>query len=86
MFRVAAHMEEKKDMRDLEREALAVARQHRGEVTQGVYVADAAVRMTKERAFAQMLENDPQIYEEFRKRHNAAPIVRALESSGVRLR
>ena len=68
----------------LEREAIAQARSTRGE-TRGIYHPDATTRVTPERSVAQALENDPEIYAEYRDRHNAAPLLAQLRAAGVRV-
>ncbi len=73
-------------VQELEAQAQSFARQNRGQVTPALYVSGATVRMTKERAYAAMLEENPQAYEQFRNRHNAAAIIRTLENAGVRVR
>ena len=68
---------------DLQMLAVALAAQHRGQLTTGIYVAGSDTKLTKERAFAQMLEAHPEVYAEFRDRHNAEPLLRQLTKAGV---
>jgi hypothetical protein len=78
-------LESIQDMRELEAQAVAFARQNHGQVTVAMYVPGSTAKMTKERAYAQMLEDDPQLYEAYRNAHNARALVRALEAAGIRL-
>jgi hypothetical protein len=39
--------------------------------------------MTKEQAAAQALEDNPEVYEAYRRAHNAGPVLRALRDAGV---
>ncbi len=55
----------------LESEAAAFARQNKG--------------VTKEQAFAQMLEANPDVYAGYRAEHNARDLARTLEAAGYRL-
>jgi signal peptide peptidase SppA len=59
-------------VQELEAQSVALARQNRGQVTPGLYVSGTATKVTKERAYAQMLEEHPEAYA-------------ALEAAGVRL-
>lgn len=70
---------------DLEAEATAFARQNKGQLTPGMYVTGVAVRMTPERAYAQALEANPEVYDAFRNHHNAADLVRRLQAAGIQL-
>ncbi len=72
-----------KSLSDLELEASAVARQARGQMTPNLYVEAGATKMTPERAYAQALEANPELYEQFRNRHNANDLVRRLEAAGI---
>jgi ClpP class serine protease len=78
-------LESIQDMRELEAQAVAFARQNHGQVTAAMYVPGSTAKMTKERAYAQMLEEDPQLYEAYRNAHNARALVRTLEAAGIRL-
>ena len=69
----------------LELDAAAHFLRHRGQTTASVYVPGTEAKMTRERAYAAMLEEHPEAYAEFRKRHNAAATIRALEAAGIRL-
>jgi ClpP class serine protease len=73
------------DMRQLEAQAVAFARQKHGQMTEAMYVPGSTAKVTKERAYAQMLEEDPQLYEAYRAAHNARALVRTLEAAGIRL-
>jgi signal peptide peptidase SppA len=72
-------------MRDLEAEAASFARQNRGQVTPALYVAGTSAKMTPERAVAQALESHPEVYESYRRQHNAAGLVRTLQDAGIEL-
>lgn len=72
-------------VQELEAQSVALARQNRGQVTAGLYVSGTATRMTKERAYAQMLEEHPEAYAAFRAQHNAKGLIATLEAAGVRL-
>jgi hypothetical protein len=58
---------------------------HRGQVTPGLYVDGTAAKMTKERAYAAMLEENPEAYAAFRAQHNAKGMIDALGAAGIRL-
>src|SRR5579875_2742647 len=73
-------------VQELEAQAAALARQNRGQVTPGLYVSGSATKVTKERAYAQMLEEHPEAYAAFRAQHNAQGLIATLEAAGVRLR
>jgi len=75
----------KQEMAALESLATSYAGQHRGQVTQTSYVPSSEARVTKERAYAAMLEEQPEAYAAFRAAHNAKGIVATLEAAGVRL-
>jgi hypothetical protein len=68
---------------DLEAEATSFARQNRGQATTGLYVTNSTAKVTKERAFAQLLEERPEIYAAYRDQHNAAPLLAQLKAAGV---
>ncbi|HZT28798.1 MAG TPA: S49 family peptidase [Gemmataceae bacterium] len=72
-------------VQELEAQAVSLARQNRGQVTNGLYVSGTATRVTKERAYAQMLEEHPEAYAAFRAQHNAKGLIATLEAAGVRL-
>jgi signal peptide peptidase SppA len=67
----------------LETEAAAVRLRSRGTVTPNVYVAGETRSITKEQAAAQALEDNPEVYEAYRRAHNAGPVLRALRDAGV---
>jgi hypothetical protein len=69
----------------IESEAAALMAKFRGQTTPGLYADNPAVKMTKERAYAQALENDPEAYAAYRAAHNARPTIAALEAAGIRL-
>ncbi len=75
----------KQTLQQIEAEAAAVARQHFGRKTPGLYVPGAEIRMTKERAYAAMLEEHPEAYAAYRAQHNAKGLVAMLEAAGIRL-
>jgi hypothetical protein len=70
---------------EIEAQAASLARQNNGQATPGLYVTGTAVKLTKERAYAQMIEAHPEAYEAFRGQHNAAPLVAQLQRAGVRM-
>ena len=70
---------------ELEAQATSFARQNRGQVTQGMYVNGVATKVTKERAYAAMLEEHPEAYAAFRGQHNAKGMIATLEAAGIRL-
>jgi len=70
---------------ELEAQATTFARQNRGQVTQGMYVNGMTTKVTKERAYAAMLEEHPEAYAAFRAQHNAKGLVATLEAAGIRL-
>jgi hypothetical protein len=72
-------------MKTLENEAVALARQNAGQMTPALYQPGAMVKMTKERAVAQALESNPEVYEQYRQQHNAADMVRRLQAAGYEL-
>ena len=72
-------------VQELEAQSVALARQNRGQVTSGLYVSGTATKVTKERAYAQMLEEHPEAYAAFRAQHNAKGLIATLEAAGVRL-
>ena len=72
-------------LKDLEAQAIALARQNRGQVNEPVYVAGSTAPASKERIFAAMLEAQPEAYAAFRAQHNAKVLVAQLEAAGVRL-
>lgn len=73
-------------IQELEAQAVSLTRQNRGQVTAGLYVSGTASKVTKERAYAQMLEEHPEAYAAFRAQHNAKALIATLEAAGVRLR
>jgi signal peptide peptidase SppA len=73
-------------VQELEAQAAALARQNRSQITPGLYVSGTATKVTKERAYAQMLEEHPEAYAAFRAQHNAQALIATLEAAGVRLR
>ena len=72
-------------LQQIELEAAAFAARHRGQVTPALYVDGTSVKMTKERAYATMLEEHPEAYAAYRDQHNAAPLVAQLQKAGFRL-
>jgi signal peptide peptidase SppA len=73
-------------VQELEAQAVAFARQNRGQVTPSLYVNGSAAKVTKERAYAAMLEEHPEAYAAFRAQHNARGLIATLEAAGIRLR
>ncbi len=71
---------------ELEAQAQSFARQNRGHVTPAMYVNGATAKVTKERAYAAMLEEHPEAYAAFRAQHNAKGLIATLEAAGIRLR
>jgi hypothetical protein len=71
---------------ELEAQAQSLARQNRGQLTPSMYVGGTTARVTKERAYAAMLEEHPEAYAAFRAQHNAKGLIATLEAAGVRLR
>jgi len=71
---------------ELEAQAQSFARQNRGQVTPSMYVNGSTARVTKERAYAAMLEEHPEAYAAFRAQHNAKGLIATLEAAGIRLR
>lgn len=72
-------------VQEIEAQAVSYARQNRGQATQGMYVNGVSTRVTKERAYAAMLEEHPEAYAAFRAQHNAKALVATLEAAGIRL-
>ncbi len=70
---------------EIEAQDTSYARQNRGQVTQGMYVNGVTTKVTKERAYAAMLEEHPEAYAAFRAQHNAKALVATLEAAGIRL-
>jgi signal peptide peptidase SppA len=70
---------------ELEAQATSFARQNRGQATQAMYVNGATTKVTKERAYAAMLEEHPEAYAAFRAQHNAKGMIATLEAAGIRL-
>jgi capsid assembly protease len=70
---------------ELEAQAQSFARQNRGQVTQAMYVNGVTTKVTKERAYAAMLEEHPEAYAAFRAQHNAKGLIGTLEAAGIRL-
>ena len=66
---------------ELEAQATSFARQNRGQVTQGMYVNGVTTKVTKERAYAAMLEEHPEAYAAFRAQHNAKGLIATLEAA-----
>ena len=72
-------------VQELEAQAVSFARQNRGQATAALYVSWTTAKVTKERAYAQMLEDHPEAYAAFRAQHNAKGLIATLEAAGVRL-
>jgi hypothetical protein len=71
--------------RRIEARANEIFSQSRGQLTPGMYAENPGVKMTKERAFAQALEDDPEAYAAYRDQHNAAPLMAQLQKAGILL-
>ena len=69
----------------LELDASAHYLRHRGQVTPALYVDGGATKVTKERAYAAMLEEHPETYAAYRQNHNAKSMIDALAAAGIRL-
>jgi signal peptide peptidase SppA len=72
-------------VQELEAQAVSFARQNRGQATAALYVSWTTAKVTKERAYAQMLEDHPEAYAAFRAQHDAKGLIATLEAAGVRL-
>jgi hypothetical protein len=72
-------------IQELEAQAVSLARQNRGTTSAGLYVSGTTARVTKERAYAAMLEEHPEAYEAYRNQHNAAAMVRTLQNAGYQI-
>ena len=72
-------------IQEVEAQAVAFARQNRGQVSTGLYVSGSDTKITKERSYALMLEEHPEAYAAFRSQHNAKALVATLEAAGIRL-
>ncbi len=72
-------------VQELEAQAVSLARQNRSSASAGLYVSGATTRVTKERAYAAMLEEHPEAYEAYRNQHNAAAMVRTLQNAGYQI-
>lgn len=67
----------------LESQARSLASQSRGTTSPALYVAGVTRRgTTPQQAFAQMLEDHPEAYGEYRDRHNAQALVTTLRRAG----
>jgi capsid assembly protease len=71
-------------IQDIETQAEALARQNRGNSMRNLYGFGESP-MTKERAYAQALEANPEAYAAYRAQHNARTLVATLEAAGYRL-
>ncbi len=72
-------------MKQLETEASAAVLRSRGTVTSALYVPGETRGITKEQAMARTLEDNPDVYETYRRAHNAAPVLRALRDAGIQV-
>ena len=72
-------------LQELEAQATGYARQNRGKETPNLYAESGTTKLTKERAYAQMLEEHPEVYGAFVAQHNAKGLIATLERAGVRL-
>ena len=71
-----------KHLTPIDREAEALLRSARGQETPSLYVEGSTCPMTKERAYAQSLENNPEAYANYRRAHSAAPMIAQLQNAG----
>jgi hypothetical protein len=74
-------------IKDLETEAASVARalKNQGVAMENLYVPGESRGITKEQAFARMLEANPEVYAAYRDQHNARTLIRTLKAAGIRL-
>jgi signal peptide peptidase SppA len=72
-------------LQELEAQATSFARQNRGKETPNLYAESGTTKLTKERAYALMLEEHPEVYGAFVAQHNAKGLIATLERAGVRL-
>ena len=72
-------------LQEIEAQATTYARQNRGKETPNLYAESGTTKLTKERAYAQMLEEHPEVYGAFVALHNAKGLIATLERAGVRL-
>ncbi len=86
---ISSHVDPNKgaagNLQAVEAEAAAFARQNQSQATPGLYVTGVITKVTKERAYAQAIEAHPEVYESYRNQHNAADLVRRLQSAGFEL-
>jgi hypothetical protein len=76
-----------KSFRQVESEAAAdvLRAKMQGGKSAPLYVPGSEAKPTRERAIAQALEEDPEVYAQYRAQHNARPLVQALEAAGIKL-
>lgn len=68
---------------EIEREAKTRVRTQRG-LTGNLYVQNGgSTRLSEARAVAEALENDPEIYTQYKQAHNARPVLEQLRAAGV---
>ena len=72
-------------LQEIEAQATTYARQNRGKETPNLYAESGTTKLTKERAYALMLEEHPEVYGAFVAQHNAKGLIATLERAGVRL-
>ena len=72
-------------LQEIEAQATSYARQNRGKETSNLYAESGTTKLTKERAYAQMLEEHPEVYGAFVAQHNAKGLIATLERAGIRL-
>jgi len=77
-------MDNKMTIQQLEAQAAVFARQHFGEETLNVY-GIGSTAMTPERAYAQALEAQPELYAQYRAAHNAGALVATLRKAGFQV-
>ncbi len=78
-------MQQTPTLKVFETSAARVMQQSGGRLTPNLYSPNGETKMTKERAYAAMLEENPEAYEAFRREHNAKAIVTTLEAAGIRI-
>jgi hypothetical protein len=69
----------------LQTEATAFSRSNRRVEANNLYVEGKRAGTTPEQAFASALEANPEVYAEYRDRHNATALIAQLQKAGVRI-
>lgn len=73
-------------IKQIEADAAVFSRQNFGAISPSLYVPGGNTKVTKERAYAAMLEANPEAYAQYRAQHNAAPTIAALKAAGYELK